>query len=171
MKADVPMKKALFLDRDGVINVDRCYVSRIEDFEFAEGIFDLCLFAQQKGYLIIVVTNQSGIERGFFTEDDFRVLSEHMSAEFEKRGVSITDIFHCPFLSHEDRKPSPGMFLRAQKKYVIDMAHSVALGDKERDVEAAVKAKVGTSILLSKEKASHFTTPVVASLADVKRYL
>lgn len=171
MKASPVMKKALFLDRDGVINADRNYVSRIEDFEFMEGIFDLCLLAQQKGYLIIVVTNQSGIERGYFTEDDFRVLSAYMRVEFQKHGVSITDIFHCPFLEHEDRKPNPGMFLRAQKKYAIDMAHSVALGDKERDAEAAIRAKVGTPLLFSRETASRSAIPVVASLADVKRYL
>jgi D,D-heptose 1,7-bisphosphate phosphatase len=165
------MTKALFLDRDGIVNVDRGYVSRSADFVFVEGIFELCALAQQKGYLIIVVTNQSGIERGYFTEADFHRLSDYMRGEFKTRGIDLAEVYYCPYLDHEDRKPNPGMFLRAQEKYDIDMARSVALGDKERDIEAALRAKVGTAVLLSEGAAAQRATAVVKSLAEVREFL
>ena len=143
------MTKALFLDRDGTINIDRAYVHRREDFEFIGGVFDFCRKAQEKGYLVIVITNQSGIARGYYTEDDYRALTDWMVGEFAKEGVTITDVFHCPELSGPDRKPEPGMFLKARDKYAIDMAASVSIGDKPRDVEAGERAGVGTNILFT----------------------
>ncbi len=141
------MAKALFLDRDGTINVDHAYVHTKEAFDFIDGVFDFCRRAQQKGYLIIVVTNQSGIARGYYTEDDYQALTGWMIAEFARHGVTITDVFHCPELSGPDRKPAPGMFLKARDKYAIDMASSVSLGDKPRDVEAGERAGVGVNLL------------------------
>lgn len=141
------MAKALFLDRDGTINVDRAYVHTKEAFDFIDGVFDFCRRAQQKGYLIIVVTNQSGIARGYYTEDDYQALTGWMIAEFARHGVTITDVFHCPELSGPDRKPAPGMFLKARDKYAIDMASSVSLGDKPRDVKAGERAGVGVNLL------------------------
>ncbi len=143
------MNKALFLDRDGTINVDTGYVYRQEDFHFIDGIFDLCRLAQQKGYLIIVITNQSGICRGYYSTEDFHRLSDYMVAEFQKEGISITDIFFCPDLEGEDRKPEAGMFIKAQQKHDIDMAQSLSLGDKERDILAAERAGVGKNILFN----------------------
>ena len=141
--------KALFLDRDGVINEDTGYVFKQEDFRFVDGIFELCRTAMRKGYIIIVATNQSGIERGYFSEDQYQALTQWMLARFKEEGVTITEVFHCPTLSGPDRKPSPGMFLAAQKKYGIDMAASVSLGDKERDIQAAQQAGVGKNLLLT----------------------
>jgi len=141
------MARALFLDRDGTINVDKAYVHRIEDFEFIDGVFDFCRRAQEKGFLIVVVTNQSGIARGYYTEDDYRRLTDWMVAEFAKRGVAIADVLHCPELSGPDRKPEPGLFLKARDRHGIDMAASVSLGDKPRDVEAGERAGVGRNIL------------------------
>jgi D-glycero-D-manno-heptose 1,7-bisphosphate phosphatase len=139
--------KALFLDRDGVINIDKGYVHKIEDFEFIEGIFDLCKSYQDKGYLIIVITNQAGIARGYYTEEDFLKLSEWMKKEFAKRNVIITDIFYCPH--HPDftgececRKPKPGMILKAAKKYNIDLSESILIGDKITDIEAGKRAGI-----------------------------
>lgn len=143
------MNKALFLDRDGTINVDSGYVYRIEDFQFLDGIFELCRLAQAKGYLLIVITNQSGIERGYYSEADFQLLNSHMVQEFAKAGIKIDDVFFCPSLTGEDRKPEPGMFLKAQLKHDIDMARSASLGDKPRDIEAAQRAGVGVNILFS----------------------
>ena len=141
------MTKALFLDRDGTINVDYGYVYESERFVLIDGVFDFCRMAQEKGFLIIVVTNQSGIERGYFTESDFAAITKYMVDKFAEAGVTITDVFHCPSLEGPDRKPEPGMFLKAKEKYNIDMAASVNVGDRERDVEAGRRAGVGKNVL------------------------
>ena len=143
------MVKALFLDRDGTINIDYGYVFQPEKFEFINGIFELCRKAQEKGYLIIVITNQSGIARGYFSEQDFAELNSYMLAEFTKQGIKITDVFYSPELSGNDRKPNCGMFIKARDKYGIDMAQSVSVGDKERDIEAAQKAGCGKNFLFT----------------------
>lgn len=143
------MVKALFLDRDGTINIDYGYVFQPEKFEFINGIFELCRKAQEKGYLIIVITNQSGIARGYFSEQDFAELNSYMLAEFIQHGIKITDVFYCPELSGNDRKPNCGMFIKARDKYGIDMAQSVSVGDKERDIEAAQKAGCGKNFLFT----------------------
>ena len=143
------MTKALFLDRDGTINIDYGYVYQIEKFEFLEGIFEFCKKAQEKGYMIIVITNQSGIARGYFTEKDFQRITSYMVSAFEKKGIKITDVFYCPDLTGERRKPECGMFLEAKEKYNIDMLASVSVGDKNRDVEAGKKAGCGKNFLLN----------------------
>ncbi len=141
------MNKALFLDRDGTINVDYGYVYQIEKFEFINGIFELCQKAQEKGYLIIVITNQSGIARNYYKDEDFYILNKFMIDEFASKGIKITDVFYCPDLDGERRKPNCGMFIEAKEKYNIDMKASISLGDKERDIEAAQKAGVGKNFL------------------------
>jgi D,D-heptose 1,7-bisphosphate phosphatase len=143
--------KALFLDRDGVINIDHGFVRRRADFQFQAGLFELCRYFQQRNYKIIVITNQSGVARGYFTENDLYELHKYMLAELQKERITITDIFYCVSVddAHPDRKPNPGMFLKAKKAYVLDMAASVSIGDKERDIAAAQKAEVGINILLT----------------------
>ena len=143
------MTKALFLDRDGTINIDYGYVHEPEKFVFIDGVFDFCRKAQSKGYLIIVVTSQSGIERGYFTEVDFAAVTKYMTERFAAEGISIADVFHCPSLSGPDRKPEPGLFLKAKKKYDIDMSVSVNVGDRERDLEAGRRAGVGKNVLFN----------------------
>jgi len=145
---------ALFLDRDGVINHDDGYTSRPEDFKFIEGIFDLCRTAKQFGYLLIVVTNQAGIGRGYYSEQDFLTLTAWMCARFEAEGAPITEVFFCPDHPKHgigpykkdsfDRKPNPGMLLRAAKKYRILMQNSIIVGDKDTDMLAGERAGVGT---------------------------
>ncbi|MCL2473418.1 MAG: HAD family hydrolase [Alphaproteobacteria bacterium] len=141
------MNKALFLDRDGTINIDYGYIHRIEDFKFIDGIFELCSEAQKKGYKIIIITNQSGIEKGYYTEADYEVTTKYMVDAFADKGIEITDIYYCPFMNHEDRKPSPNMFLKAIKKHDIDAKQSISAGDRERDIEAAERAGVGKNFL------------------------
>lgn len=145
------MVKALFLDRDGTINEEVHYLHRPEDFRFVPGIVGLCRAAQAAGYGIVVVTNQSGIARGYYTESDYRVLTEHMEKLFAEQGVRLMGVLHCPCLddSHPDRKPNPGLFLQARDRWGIDMAGSLSLGDKERDVAAGIAAGVGRNYLLS----------------------
>lgn len=157
------MTKALFLDRDGTINVDYGYVYEPERFVFIDGVFDFCRMAQDKGYLLIVVTNQSGIARGYFTETDFAVITKYMVDRFAAAGVTITDVFHCPSLEGPDRKPEPGMFLKAKEKYDIDMATSVSVGDKERDVIAGQRAGVGMNLLFSGD-----FIPLILKISDYR---
>lgn len=139
--------KALFLDRDGTINVDYGYVYQPEKFELIDGIIELCKKAQEKGYLIIVITNQSGICRGYYSDKAFHDLNQYMIELFTKQGITITDVFYCPDLDGPRRKPECGMFLEAKQKHNIDMAASISVGDKERDVIAGQKAGVGKNLL------------------------
>ena len=152
-------KKALFLDRDGVINFDAGYTYRKETFEFIPGIFELCLAAQDLGYLLIVVTNQAGIARGYYSETDFHDLTGWMVEQFAGRNVQITRVYHCPYhpvfgvgkykYDSPDRKPNPGMLIRAQADLNLDLPGSILIGDKVADIEAGSAAGVGIRILLS----------------------
>jgi len=166
------LPKALFLDRDGVVNVEKNYLHKIEEFELVEGIVEVCRAYQESGYLIIIVTNQSGISRGYYTEDDFAILSEWMVEHFKTLGITITHIYHCPHHESIDgvcecRKPEPGMFLEAQKEYDLDMAHSVMIGDNERDIEAAQRAGVEMNILLSTDASQSKANRVIFSLKEL----
>ena len=166
------MHKALFLDRDGVVNVEKNYLHKMEEFELVEGIVEVCRAYQEQGYLIIVVTNQSGISRGYYTQEDFAILSEWMVEYFKVLGVTITHIYHCPHHESIDgvcecRKPEPGMFLEAQKEYDLDMPHSVMIGDNERDIEAALRAGVGTNILLSGDVIDSKANRTISSLKEL----
>lgn len=166
------MSKALFLDRDGVVNVEKNYLHKIEDFELLDGIIEVCRMYQEEGYLIIIVTNQSGIARGYYTEEDFAILSRWMIGHFKELGITINRIYHCPHHESIDgacecRKPEPGMFLSAKGEYGLDMASSVMIGDNERDIEAALKAGVGQTILLSYETAVSQANKIIHSLREL----
>lgn len=165
--------KALFLDRDGVVNVDGGYVHRSEDFLLVPGILELCRKAREKGYLVIVATNQSGIGRGMFTEEDFTRLTEHMKGAFSAAGAEVTDVFHCPSVDdgHPDRKPNPGLFLKAAAAYGLDMAACISVGDRERDIQAAFAAGVGRNFLFSCGDAPTGATARVKTLDEVAAWL
>jgi D-glycero-D-manno-heptose 1,7-bisphosphate phosphatase len=151
--------RALFLDRDGVINVDHDYVHKIKNFEFTDGIFELARIAAQSGLLLVVVTNQSGIGRGYYSEDEFNALTEWMCTEFEENGAPISRVYHCPF--HPDfprdehlqfknwRKPEPGMMLQASIDLGIDLAASFMVGDRQSDAKAASSAGILNIFLLA----------------------
>lgn len=164
--------KALFLDRDGVINVEKNYLHRIEDFEWVEGILDVCRKYQNEGYCIIIVTNQSGIARGYYSEEAFEDLSLWMREQFNQAGIHIIHIYHCPH--HESisgacdcRKPEAGMFLSAQQDYHLDMGSSIMIGDNERDIEAAIKAGVGHNILLSETAHESKADRIIRHLSEL----
>ena len=143
--------KTIFLDRDGVINKEINYLHKIEDFEFIDGVFEACQYLQSLEYKIIVITNQSGISRGFYTKNDYQIITKWMVSQFKKNNISILDTFHCPHLPDSIcncRKPKPGMLLNAKNKYDIDMNQSWMIGDKETDILAANAAGISKTILL-----------------------
>ena len=145
--------KAVFLDRDGVINKNFGYVGSIDRFEFKEGIFDLLRFLQNNGFILFIVTNQSGIARGYYTENDFHILMEHIINEFKKKGIEIKKYKFCPH--HPDitgececRKPKPGMILDLVKNYDIDLDNSIMIGDNLSDIKAAKSAGIKKTYLV-----------------------
>ncbi len=151
--------RALFLDRDGVINHEVGWLHRVADVRFMDGIVSLCQAAQELGYRIVVVTNQAGIGRGLYTTDDFEAVMAWIRAEFRRDGVELDAVYHSPYhpefglgeykREHVDRKPGPGMMLRAQREFGVDLAASVLVGDRCTDVQAAAAAGVGAAFLLS----------------------
>ena len=177
-------QKALFLDRDGVINVDYGYVYKINDFKFYRGIFRLASKAVNKGYKLIVVTNQAGIARGYYTESDFLKLSDWMCNEFQKNGSTISKVYFAPTHPTEGlgkykapdyrRKPNPGMILEAACEFKLDLSDSILIGDKQTDIGAGLSAGVGCNILLgnsSEIAVSNNNVRVVPSLEQAEIYI
>ena len=157
------MKKnrAILLDRDGVINVDYGHVHTIKKFDFVDGIFELTLEAFKKGYMIIVITNQGGIGRGYYTEQDFHNLTSWMCERFMEQGVPITKVYYSPYhpisglgiYKKEDfsRKPNPGMILQSEKDFELNLESSLLHGDKESDIQAGLAAGISKNFLFSPE--------------------
>lgn len=149
--------RALFLDRDGVLNEEVGYLHRPEDVRWVKGAFSLCRTAMELGYKLIVVTNQSGIARGMYSEADFHALMEWMLTEWDREHVKVDGVYFCPYhpeglgeyrREHEDRKPGPGMLLRAAREHGLDLARSVMVGDRCSDVAAANSAGLRQVFLL-----------------------
>lgn len=141
------MNKAAFFDRDGTINVDTGYVHSIEEFQFIDGMPEFIKKWNDWGYKVIVITNQAGIARGYYTEDDMHNLHEYMNKELAKIGAHIDAFYFCPH--HPDftgvchcRKPKPGMIEQAIKDWDIDVTQSVMFGDKQSDIDAAKKCGI-----------------------------
>ena len=148
-------RPALFLDRDGVLNADHGYVFRAADFEVLDGVFEALRLAAAHGYALIVITNQSGIGRGYFTAADYAALEVHMRRLFAEEGVVLTDIYHCPHRPEAEcdcRKPRPGMILLAAQEHGIDLGRSLMVGDKPSDAEAGRAAGVGMVELVTAER-------------------
>src|SRR5215469_16418732 len=157
-------KSALFLDRDGVINVDRGYMHRPDQFAFVPGIFELARFwTNELRRPIVVVTNQSGIGRGYFDENAYADLTRWMCDRFEAEHTAIARVYHCPYhpldgigeyrRDHPWRKPNPGMILQAVSDLSLDPAQSVIVGDKMSDIEAGEAAGIGLRILVASRDA------------------
>ena len=146
-RAQIELKRvpALFLDRDGIINIDKGHVCKIKDFEFTPFIFDLARKYQEQGFKLVIVTNQAGIAKGMYTVKDYKILNEYMLNEFKKRGIDISGTYYCPHKDEDNcecRKPKPGMFLDAIHDLNIDVDMSVAFGDKMSDLKAAHAAGI-----------------------------
>jgi len=163
------MNKAVFLDRDGVINIDKSYVYKIEEFEFVEGVFECLKHFVDKGYKLIIVTNQSGIGRGYYTQSAFEELTSFMLKEFSKQGIEIEKVYFCPAAPEENspnRKPKPGMLLQGQKEFSIDMAASWMIGDKKSDIQAGNNAGISQTIYIGNEQVKE-ATYCVNSILDI----
>ncbi|MET0546085.1 MAG: HAD family hydrolase [Caulobacterales bacterium] len=143
-------RPALFLDRDGVLNVDKAYVARAQDFEWAPGAQDCVRQFNELGYLVFVVTNQTGIAFGLYDEADMRAVHDHMRRDLAAAGAHVDAIYACPFhpdasvaryrIDSDERKPHPGMLLRAMADYDVDKSRSFLIGDKQTDLDAAKAA-------------------------------
>ena len=177
------VERGLFLDRDGVINEEIGFLIRPEDVRFVPGIFSLCRTARELGYRIFVVTNQSGIARGYYSEEQFHALMGWMAVEFAREGVGFDAVYHCPYhpehgvgvyrQEHEDRKPGPGMLRRGAREFGVELAESVMVGDRCSDVGAANAAGLRQAFLMgeteTKECGGEFLR--VHSLGEVERWL
>lgn len=169
-------RKGLLLDRDGVINVDHSYVGTIDRFEFMPGVFDFLKKAQDLGYYLAILTNQSGVAQALYTESDFHKVTGWMLKEFEKHGIHIHLILAC--FEHPEgkiekfrrqsywRKPNPGMVLEALQNLNLDPARSVFVGDQPRDLEAATAGHIGTCIFFNGTD----QTPIPAGGLRVRSY-
>ncbi len=143
--------KTIFLDRDGVINKEVSYLHKIKDFEFIDGVFNACLNFIKLHYQIIIISNQSGISRGLYTEEDYLKLNNWMLNEFKSKEIIILNSFYCKHLPKSNcncRKPKPGMLIKANRIHNIDLTRSWMIGDKESDIQAANAAGINKTILV-----------------------
>lgn len=146
-------RRAVFFDRDGTINIEKNYVFRAEDFEFRPGIFELMRSYAKQDYLLFVVTNQSGIARGFYSESQFQELTRWMIRELATKGIPVEKVYHCPHHPEitgpcECRKPNPGLIVQAIEEYNIDPQASIMIGDSERDILAGKNAGLGKNLYI-----------------------
>lgn len=174
--------RALFLDRDGVINVNHGYVHTSEQTDWVPGIFELARAARQAGYLLVVATNQAGIARGYYTVDQFERYTHWVHDRFVAEGAPLLATYYCPHhpeagvgglrVQCSCRKPGPGMLLRAIRELDLDPAASLFVGDARSDAEAGFRAGIGMNVLVGNNDSSYLErTVVVASLTDVGRLL
>jgi D-glycero-D-manno-heptose 1,7-bisphosphate phosphatase len=167
-------RPSVFIDRDGVINEERAYVHKIADFEILPGVFDGLALLQQAGYQLVVVTNQAGIGRGYYSEAEFQALTRHMHSLMKERSIAIAATYHCPHhptaalggyrRECDCRKPSPGMLLQAANDLSLDLGASVLIGDKRSDIEAGRAAGVPRCVLV---ESGHRLEPGDRAAADI----
>ena len=183
MFENMKKNKAVFLDRDGTINVDKHYLYKIEEFEFLPGAVEGMRALQEAGYLLIIVTNQSGIGRGYYTEEAFHTLNQWMIEMLERQGVHITAVYYCPHLPDAAlpeyrqecscRKPKPGMYYQAAEEWNIDFAQSIAIGDNLRDC-AICQAEGCRGFLIGDENTgmkNNVSVQTIRQIIDVMDYL
>lgn len=146
------MNKAVFLDRDGTINIEKNYLYRIEDFEYIDGAIEALHILEKLGYLLIIITNQSGIARGYYAEEDFLRLNQWMLEDLKQKGIHIAEVYFCPHYPNgiikkyavvcRCRKPGTELFWQAQERFRINMKQSYAIGDKMRDIVICQESNV-----------------------------
>lgn len=167
-----PFRKAAFLDRDGVINKDKAYVSRWENFEFIPGAIEGMRLLQDAGYALVVVTNQSGLARGYYSEAEYQALTQHMLAALKQGGVALAGVYHCPHhpkgvvpelsISCDCRKPAPGLLMQAAVELNLSLQDSLLIGDKPSDIEAARAAGLAKAYALASDNPESVAEPLQA---------
>ena len=179
------MRRAVFLDRDGTINIEKEYLYLAKDFEFIPGVVEAIQLLNQAGVMVVVVTNQSGVARGYYTEDDVVNLHRHIARELELSGVHIDAWLFCPHhptgrgsyaLQCNCRKPLPGMLHEAAERYDINLEESTMIGDKQADIEAGQAAGCHTILVrtgygASEEQKLESETVVCDDLLSAVKYL
>jgi D-glycero-D-manno-heptose 1,7-bisphosphate phosphatase len=184
MSRPMSQKGAVFFDRDGVLNEDTGYLHRAEDFRWVPGARRALRMVQDAGLLSIIVTNQSGVARGYYTEDDVALLHAWVHDELSREGTALTAVYTCPYHNegvvedyvvedHPDRKPNPGMLLRAMAEWNIDPHRSLIVGDKPSDVEAGRRAGI-LGLLFTGGDLAEFLAPHVQRLNrrhDLSRHI
>ena len=143
------MDKVVFLDRDGVINIEKNYLHKIDDFEFIDGVFSSLQYLQKLGYKFVIITNQSGIGRGYYNPKDYDILTHWMKEQFRKNNIEIVEVFCCPHAPNQNcncRKPNTGMIEEASKILNIDYSNSWLIGDKDSDIQTAINANIKNTI-------------------------
>lgn len=166
-------RPAAFIDRDGVINVEHGYVHKIADFEWLPGVFEGLRRLQSAGFVLIVVTNQAGIAKGYYAESDFDRLTAYMLEQLDEEGIKVERVYHCPHHPQAIRadlrqnctcrKPAPGMLLQAAADLGLDLARSVLVGDKISDIGAGRAAGVSRCVLV---RSGHRFNQADQALAD-----
>lgn len=179
------MNKAIFLDRDGTLNIDYGYVHEIDNFKFIDGAIDVLRELKKMGYMLVLVTNQSGIARGYFSEEQFLQLTEWMDWSLAEQDVDLDGIYYCPHHPEgkgeykeecDCRKPKSGMLLQAIKELKIDPTQSIMVGDKVEDIKAGIGAKVKMNVLVRTgktvtEEGERVADYVLDSIVDLPRIL
>ena len=169
--------KVAFLDRDGVINIDTGYVYRINDFKYTYKCKEALRNITDNGYKIIIITNQSGIGRGYFSETEYKKLTSYYLNDFKNNGIDILDIFYCPHHVEANvkkfrkdcnfRKPKPGMIKKAIKRYSIDINNSFLVGDKLSDIEAGMSAGINNLFLIENDNESTETRSTLCKFKNL----
>lgn len=156
-------KPYIFLDRDGTINVEKDYLHRVEEFEFEQGCIDGLKLLSQKGYGLVVITNQSGVGRGMYSLDDVKLVHDYMYQELRKENINIERIYICPHAPEEQcdcRKPKPTLYYQAIKELNIDVSHSYLVGDRVRDIQAASELGCDYAIVMTGHAAEENLTGI-----------
>lgn len=176
--------KVAFLDRDGVINKDVNYLYKIEDFVYVPKAIIGMKKLQLLGYKLIIITNQAGIARGYYNENDYNILTDWMKNDLKNKGVCLLDVFHCPHhpdgvvkslsISCNCRKPGIGMLQKASLKYSFDITSSILIGDKISDINAGLSYGIRNNFLVTTGKTSigdYNNIPIFDSISDVSDYI
>lgn len=167
------IRRVLFLDRDGIINLDNHFIYRTEDIVFVEGIFQLCKYFRNRGFEIVIITNQSGVGRGLFSEQELCLVMTYILDKFKTEGIEILDYFYCSHIPADlckCRKPHPGLFTQAMRKFNILAENCISIGDRGTDVLAAMGAGIQQNYLLLNNQfgVTHISGPIlVNSLIEI----
>jgi D-glycero-D-manno-heptose 1,7-bisphosphate phosphatase len=172
------MKRAIFFDRDGTLNIDRGYVYKVEDFEFIPGTLEALPLLKDQ-FIYLVITNQSGIGRGFYTENEFLKLNKYMLEELQKNGTPFAKTYYCPHSPQDNcdcRKPKTALIKQAIQDFNLDIKQSFIIGDKISDIETGLNSGMGTILFkdpqsITNNPADFTTMDMATALAYIQKQI